>query len=34
LKENLGGADIELSKEELDSLNKVLSKIDIDETYF
>jgi aryl-alcohol dehydrogenase-like predicted oxidoreductase len=34
LEENLGGADIELTKEELDSLNKALSKIDIDETHF
>jgi aryl-alcohol dehydrogenase-like predicted oxidoreductase len=34
LEENLGGADIELTKEELDSLNETLSKIDIDETHF
>lgn len=34
LEENLGGADIELTKEELDSLNLALSKIDIDETHF
>jgi aryl-alcohol dehydrogenase-like predicted oxidoreductase len=34
LEENLGGADIELTKEELDSLNQALSKIDIDETHF
>jgi len=34
LEENLGGADIELTKEELDSLNEALSKIDIDETHF
>ncbi len=34
LEENLGGAYIELTKEELDSLNKALSKIDIDETHF
>jgi aryl-alcohol dehydrogenase-like predicted oxidoreductase len=34
LEENLGGAEIELTKEELDSLNLALSKIDIDETHF
>lgn len=34
LEENLGGADIKLTKEELNSLNKALSKIDIDETHF
>lgn len=34
LEENLGGADIELTKEELDRLNNALSKIDIDETHF
>ena len=34
LEENLGGTDIELSKEELDSLNEALSNIDIDETHF
>jgi aryl-alcohol dehydrogenase-like predicted oxidoreductase len=34
LEENLRGADIELTKEELDSLNNALSKIDIDETHF
>jgi aryl-alcohol dehydrogenase-like predicted oxidoreductase len=34
LEENLGGADIELTKEELDRLNLALSKIDIDETHF
>jgi aryl-alcohol dehydrogenase-like predicted oxidoreductase len=34
LEENLGGADIELTKEELDSLNQALSKIVIDETHF
>lgn len=34
LEENLGGADIELTKEDLDSLNNALSKIDIDETHF
>jgi aryl-alcohol dehydrogenase-like predicted oxidoreductase len=34
LEENLGCADIELTKEELDSLNSALSKIDIDETHF
>jgi aryl-alcohol dehydrogenase-like predicted oxidoreductase len=34
MEENLGGADIELTKEELDSLNNALSKIDIDETHF
>ncbi|MEH7121335.1 aldo/keto reductase [Neobacillus vireti] len=34
LEENLGGADIELTKEELDSLNLALSKLDIDETHF
>lgn len=34
LEENLGGSDIELTKEELDRLNEALSKIDIDETHF
>ncbi|MBT2656014.1 aldo/keto reductase [Bacillus sp. ISL-18] len=34
LEENLGGANIELTKEELDSLNLALSKLDIDETHF
>lgn len=34
LEENLGGADIELTKEELASLDGALSKIDIDETHF
>ena len=34
LEENLGGADIELTQEELDSLNFALSKLDIDETHF
>jgi aryl-alcohol dehydrogenase-like predicted oxidoreductase len=34
LEENLGGADIELTKKELDSLNHALSKVDIDETHF
>ncbi|WP_160724705.1 aldo/keto reductase [Bacillus sp. USDA818B3_A] len=34
LEENLGGADIELTKEELNSLNEALSKIDINETHF
>ena len=34
LEENLGGADIELTQEELDSLNLALSKLDIDETHF
>ena len=34
LEENLGGADLELTKEELDSLNQALSQIDIDETHF
>ncbi|MCM3654785.1 aldo/keto reductase [Metabacillus litoralis] len=34
LEENLGGADIELTKEDLDNLNNALSKIDIDETHF
>lgn len=34
LEENLGGADVELTKEELDSLNEALSKLDIDETHF
>jgi aryl-alcohol dehydrogenase-like predicted oxidoreductase len=34
LEENLRGAGIELTKEELDSLNNALSKIDIDETHF
>lgn len=34
LVENLGGADIVLTKEELDILNHALAKIDIDETHF
>lgn len=34
LEENLSGADIELTKEELDNINETLSKIDIDETHF
>jgi aryl-alcohol dehydrogenase-like predicted oxidoreductase len=34
LEENLGGADIELTKEDLDNLKNALSKIDIDETHF
>jgi aryl-alcohol dehydrogenase-like predicted oxidoreductase len=34
LEENLGGADIDLTKEELDSLNEALSKLDIEETHF
>jgi aryl-alcohol dehydrogenase-like predicted oxidoreductase len=34
LEENLGGAEIALTKEELESLNKALSIIDIDETHF
>jgi aryl-alcohol dehydrogenase-like predicted oxidoreductase len=34
LEENLAGADIELTNEELASLNEALSKIDIDETHF
>jgi hypothetical protein len=34
LEENLGGADLELTIEELDSINEALSKIDIDETHF
>jgi hypothetical protein len=34
LEENLGGADIDLTKKELDSLNEALSKLDIDETHF
>ncbi|MBM7694691.1 aryl-alcohol dehydrogenase-like predicted oxidoreductase [Peribacillus deserti] len=34
LEENLGGADLKLTKEELDSINEALSKIDIDETHF
>ncbi|WP_144549600.1 aldo/keto reductase [Bacillus sp. X1(2014)] len=34
IEENLGGAAIELTKEELDRLNIALSKIDIDETHF
>jgi aryl-alcohol dehydrogenase-like predicted oxidoreductase len=34
LEENLCGADIELTKEDLDNLNNALSKIDIDETHF
>lgn len=34
LQENLGGADIELTKEELASLNNALAKIDVDETHF
>lgn len=34
LEENLGGADIELTKEELASLNNALAKIDVNETHF
>lgn len=34
LEENLGGADIELTVEELASLNNALSKIDVNETHF
>jgi aryl-alcohol dehydrogenase-like predicted oxidoreductase len=34
LEENLSGADIELTKEDLDNLNNALSKIDTDETHF
>lgn len=34
LEENLGGADINLTKEELASLNNALAKIDVDETHF
>jgi aryl-alcohol dehydrogenase-like predicted oxidoreductase len=34
LEENLAGADIKLTKEELASLNEALSKIAIDETHF
>jgi aryl-alcohol dehydrogenase-like predicted oxidoreductase len=34
LEENLGGADIELTKEELGSLNRALYKINVDETHF
>jgi aryl-alcohol dehydrogenase-like predicted oxidoreductase len=34
LEENLGGADIVLTKEELVGLNKALSNINIDETHF
>ena len=34
LEENLGGADVELTREELDSLNEALSKLEIDETHF
>ncbi|WP_026565669.1 aldo/keto reductase [Bacillus sp. UNC41MFS5] len=34
LEENIGGADIELTKEELERLNIALSEIDIDETHF
>jgi aryl-alcohol dehydrogenase-like predicted oxidoreductase len=34
LEENLAGAYIELTREELASLNEALSKIDIDETHF
>ena len=34
LKENLGGADIDLTKEELDKLDDALAKINIDETHF
>ncbi|WP_462408546.1 aldo/keto reductase [Neobacillus sp. Marseille-QA0830] len=34
LEENLGGATIELTREELASLNQALSNIDIDETHF
>jgi aryl-alcohol dehydrogenase-like predicted oxidoreductase len=34
LEENLGGADIKLTSEEMNNLNKALSNIDIDETHF
>ena len=34
LDENLGGAEIELSKEEVNEINEVLSKLKIDETHF
>jgi len=34
LEENLGGADIELTTEDLDNHNNALSKMDIDETHF
>ncbi len=34
LEENLGGADVELTQDELDSLNEALSKVEIDETHF
>lgn len=34
LKENLGGADVELTQVDLDNLNEALSKLDIDETHF
>lgn len=34
LEENLGGADVELTQDELDSLNEALSKVKIDETHF
>lgn len=34
LEENLGAANIQLTAEELDSINEAVSKIDIDETHF
>jgi aryl-alcohol dehydrogenase-like predicted oxidoreductase len=34
LEENLGGADIELSPEELKGINAALDALDIDETHF
>jgi hypothetical protein len=34
LEEKLAGADIVLTKEELNSINNALSIIDIDETHF
>ena len=34
LEENLGGADIELSPEELKDINVALDALDIDETHF
>lgn len=34
LEENTGGADIKLTREEINNINKALSNIDIDETHF
>ena len=34
LEENLGGADVELSQQELKDINAALDALDIDETHF